>query len=86
MSKLDARQRAVLVHGVDQEAELFRVAVVPDPRLAVRRGVGGGVDRTLLGADDAPAALGLHAPVRGIAVGHVVAVGVAMRHLVEAVS
>ena len=39
----------------------------------------------VLGADYAPSTLGLHAAVRGVAVGHVMAVGIAVRDLVKPV-
>ncbi len=80
-----ARQRAVLVHRLRHQRHGRDVAVVPQAAFDVRRQVAGVVDLHFLGADDAPAALGLHPAHGGSAPRHAVAHAIAVRHLVEAV-
>ena len=78
-------QRAVLVQPVAHGGQVAHVALVPDPRRDARGVVGLGVDRAVLGAARAPAALGLHAPVVGLHAGLLGAGADAVRDLVEAV-
>ena len=86
MDELDARERAVRVHLVDEALVHRDVGVVPQPPLDVPARVRVGMEVDLLRADDGPAAFRLDAPhhrVRGrVAVAHPVAV----RHLEEAVA
>src|SRR3546814_13046201 len=71
---LDAGQAAVRVHRLGQRLQVRQVLGVPDAVLDEGRDLGGGMDLRLLGADDGPAALRLHAAHGGaggrVAVAH----------------
>ena len=86
MDELDAGQRAVRVHLLDQALVRRDVVVVPEAPLDEPADVRAGMDLHLLRADDRPAALGLdaahHRVGRRVAVAHAVAV----RHLEEPVA
>ena len=77
--ELDPRERAVLVHLLDEPLVRRQVGVVPEPSLDEAADVGRGMDLDLLGADDGPASLRLDAAHprvrRRVAVTHPVAVG-----------
>ncbi len=83
--QLQRGQRAVRVHLVAHQRQRGDVAVVPQPRLHVRREVAAGVDLAFLGGDHRPAALGLDLAHRRVGERHRVAHAIAMRHLEEAV-
>ena len=85
VGQLDAGQGAVCVYRLGHQGQGRDVVVVPEPALDVGRQVAAVVDLHLLGADHAPAALGLHAAHGGQALRHAVAHAVAVGHLVEAV-
>ena len=82
---LHPRQGAVRMHGIRQMAQVVDVALVPQGGEPGGRAVGIGMDRTRLRAHRAPAALGLHRPVRGLGARLVDARADAVGHLVETV-
>ncbi len=84
--ELDAGERAVAVRLVGHQPQGARVLVVPQARRHVRRLVGLGADRAVLGAHRRPAALGLHPPKRRLRPRLLDAEARAVRHLVEAVA
>ena len=86
MDELDAGQRAVLVHLLDQARMRRDVDFAPDPALDVVAEVVRVVDLHLLGADDRPAALGLDAAHRRVRRRVAVTHAVAVRHLEEPVA
>ncbi len=85
VDELDPGQRAVGVHLVDEEGVRRDVLVVPDPSLDEAADVRALVELHLLGADDRPAALGLHPAHHGVRCRVAIAHPVAVRHLEEAV-
>ena len=62
------------------------VVLVPQLGLGVGRSLGMGMERALVGADDGPSALGLHAPHGGFRARQQVTHAAAVRHLEEAVA
>jgi hypothetical protein len=85
VDELDAGQAAVGVNRLGHARQVGDVAIVPQARLGKGRDVGRVVNVALLGADDAPAALGLDAPHMGHAGREDPAHAVAVGHLVEPV-
>ncbi len=85
VAQLDAGERAVFVHRVGHQPVLWKVAIIPDAALEVRRNVGARMNFDFLRADHAPAALGLDGAVGGLGARPAVTERIAMRHLEEAV-
>ena len=86
VGQLDAGERAVRVHLLDEARVRGNVGVVPQAALDEAADVGRGVDLDLLGAHDRPAALGLDAAHHRVGGRVAVAHAVAVRHLEEAVA
>jgi len=75
----------VFVHGVRHQRHGRYVVVAPQATFDVGREITAVVDLRFLGADDSPAALGLHPAHGGKPTRHAVAERVAVGHLVKAV-
>ena len=86
MPQLDARQRAVLVHGIGHERVRAHVVVIPKRREGQRRIIGAWIDGDVAGAHDAPAAFGFGAAEGGAHAWHGIGHAGCVRHGIEAVA
>ncbi len=83
--EFDARQCPVPMHGVDHQGMNRYVVVVPQAAVRQGRVVRTGMNGTLAGIDDTPAALGAHFPHRCARVWHGVARAKRVRRLAKTV-
>ena len=81
VNQLDAGERAVLVHRIGHQPMLRDIALVPQPPLDKGRQFRTGMNLHFLGADNAPAALGLDRSIGGLGARASVPQHVAVRHL-----
>ena len=85
VGEFGAGEGAAFVYFVGDAGERGDVVVVPEAQFHIGRDVRGRMHFNLLGADDAPAALGFHAAHFGARRDIAVAHSVAVRDLVEAI-